>query len=301
MKKQKISCPNCKGIKTIKRGFRKTENRGKIQRYYCQDCKKRFVENEGFIRMRNNPQKITQAMHMYFSGMSLRKSQEHLGIFYNHNASHMSILRWIQKYMTQIGKFTDTLNLKVGHELMSDEMEDRVKGKQCWFVDVMDTKTRYMVSSDFMRSRTIQNLTNVLANAKRKTGEQVTIITTDGLQGYPRVLRKTFGLQSPYNSTSKTKSKVIHNIVIAKERGFNHKIERLHNSIRERIKVMRGFGSLQSAKAIMKGYEIYYNFLRKHQAINKYPYELATNLQLGKNKLLELIKLSNQILSKSER
>ncbi len=285
--KDEVKCRFCKSNGVVKRGFRKTENRGKIQIYFCKNCKKRFTENDGFLRMRNSPDKVTQAIHMYFSGISLRKSQEHLGVFYNHNASHMSVLRWIQKYMTQIGKFTDTLNLKVGNELMSDEMEDRVKGKQCWFVDVMDTKTRYMVSSDFMRSRTIQNLTNVLANAKRKTGEQVTIITTDGLQGYPRVLRKAFGL----NKKLKT-SKITHNIVIAKERGFNHKIERLHNSVRERIKVMRGFGNLQSAKSIMKGYEIYYNFLRKHQAINKYPYELAIDLKLGKNKLLDLIKFS---------
>ena len=44
----------------------------------------------------------------------------------------------------------------------------------------------------------------------------------------------------------------------------------------------------------MKGYEIYYNFIRKHQAINKYPYELATNLELDKNKLLDLIIIASK-------
>ena len=286
--KRRVFCLYCKSKETIKRGYRQTENRGKIQRYYCKKCKKRFVIDDGFYRMRNNPVKITQALHMYFSGISLRKSQEHLGIFCNHNASHMTVLRWIRKYMTQITKFTDTLKLKVGNELMSDEMEDKVKGKQCWFVDVMDTDTRYMVSSDFMRGRTIENLTNVLADAKRKTGNQVTIVTTDGLQGYPRVLKKAFGLKTHWNH----KSQVKHNIVIASKRGFNHKIERLHNSIRERTKIFRGFGELNSARAIMKGYEIYYNFCRKHQALDKYPYELATDLELGRNKWLDLIKLS---------
>lgn len=43
----------------------------------------------------------------------------------------------------------------------------------------------------------------------------------------------------------------------------------------------------------MKGHEIYYNFCRKHQAINKYPCELATDLQLGKNKWLDLIELAS--------
>ena len=87
------------------------ENRGKIQTYYCKNCKKRFIGDNGFLRMRNNPNKIIQATHMYFSGVSLRKTQEHLGVFHEHNVSHMSVLRWIRKYMTQISKFTNKLNL----------------------------------------------------------------------------------------------------------------------------------------------------------------------------------------------
>ena len=57
---------------------------------------------------------------------------------------------------------------------------------------------------------------------------------------------------------------------------------------------MRGFhGSLENAKSTMKGVEIYHNFITKHQAINCCPYELAIpNLELGKNKWLDLIKMS---------
>jgi hypothetical protein len=61
----------------------------------------------------------------------------------------------------------------------------------------------------------------------------------------------------------------------------------------------RGFhGSIDSAKAIMKGMEIYYNFITKHQAINCCPYELAVpNLKgkIGNNKWLNLIKLAKRI------
>ena len=58
---------------------------------------------------------------------------------------------------------------------------------------------------------------------------------------------------------------------------------------------MRGFhGCIESASAIMKGYEIYYNFIRKHQGIdNKTPQEEATPLiDMGVNKWLSLIRLS---------
>ena len=74
-------------------------------------------------------------------------------------------------------------------------------------------------------------------------------------------------------------------------------IERLHNSIRERTKIFRGFhGSVESADSILKGYAIFYNFIREHQNIKCCPYELAIpELKLnGENKWISLIELSKQ-------
>src|SRR3989338_10154533 len=86
-------CPICKSQNTIKRGVRKTENRGEIQRFSCNDCKHRFVVDDGFFRMRNNPIKITQSIDLFYRGVSTRKVQEHLGVFYPHNASNVSIYK----------------------------------------------------------------------------------------------------------------------------------------------------------------------------------------------------------------
>ena len=59
---------------------------------------------------------------------------------------------------------------------------------------------------------------------------------------------------------------------------------------------MRGFhGSVNSAKILMKGLEINYNFNRKHQTINCYPYELVSDLKFGRNKWLDLIRLSKKV------
>lgn len=130
---------------------------------------------------------------------------------------------------------------------------------------------------------------------KYKTEGYVTTITTDGYTAYENVVKKTFGWSNKKQSYS-----VGHNKVTAsKGEGFNIMIERLHNSIRERTKIFRGFhGSVESAEAIMKGYEIFYNFIRKHQSIRKCPYELAIPdlLLISENKWLELIRLSKSIL-----
>ena len=289
--KQEIICEKCDGKNIKKDGVRETKNRGKVQRYKCLGCSHRFSIDDGFWKMKNQEDKITSCMNMYYAGMSLRKIQEHLQMFAPKNSHYSTIYRWIVKYANMISTLTNNLQIQSGQELMSDEMEYHRLGEQNWFVDVMDTETRFMVASDYMKSRTIDNLTRVLKHGKFATGEQVKVITTDGLKGYPRVLRKAFGV----NNKFKINPKVQHNIVIASERGFNHKIERLHNTIRDRTKIMRGFhGSLESAKSIMKGMEIYYNFVRKHQGINnKTPQEEAIpELTLSTNKWLSLIKMS---------
>ena len=74
----------------------------------------------------------------------------------------------------------------------------------------------------------------------------------------------------------------------------------LYNSkdnLRSKTKTFRGVhNSIEARNSIMKGYEVYYNFIRSHQAIGKCPYELAVpELKLGVNKWLDLIKLSSII------
>ena len=150
-----------------------------------------------------------------------------------------------------------------------------------------------MIFSEYIKSREQKELKFVLSKARQKTGEQVKVVTSDGLLAYPNGIKKVYGFS---NKTHKLN--VFHKQVNASRgEGFNIMIERLHNSIRERTKTFRGFhGSVESANAIMKDYEIFYNFIRKHQSIKKCPYELAIpELKLNsENKWRELIKMANE-------
>jgi transposase-like protein len=110
----KTICPRCKNKGIKKDGKRYTQNRGFVQRYKCKKCSFRFVKEDGFYRMRNNAQKITLCLDLFFRGISTRKVQEHLKVFYPHNADHSTILRWIVKYSKLISNFTDKLKVKVG-------------------------------------------------------------------------------------------------------------------------------------------------------------------------------------------
>lgn len=297
MNNTETRCPKCNGINVVRRGQRKTENRGLIQRYGCKDCNKRFVIDDGFFKMKNSPQKITLCMDLFYRGVSTRQVQSHLQAFYPHNSSWVSIYKWVVKYSKQISKFTDRLKITSGSYIEVDEMEyHRRKSHKAkrgidenWFIDVIDPETKFMVTSKYCKSRSQNEVKRILNDVKERTNG-IRIITTDGWLAYPNAIRKVFGFS---NKTHKVN--VIHNQKNAsKGEGFNYSIERLHSNIRHRTKTFRGFhGSLSSASSIMKGLEIYYNFVREHQSIGKCPYEAATNLKLkNPNKWMELINLS---------
>jgi len=297
----KIVCPDCKAENIKKDGLRITEDRGLIQRYKCLECSHRFIQDDGFYRMRNNPQKITQSVDLFYRGASTRGVQGHLAMFYPHNASNVSVYNWVVKYSKMISKFTNKLKLRVGEEAQTDEIEfhrrkshkAKLGTEKNFFIDSVDTETRFMLSSEYMKTRSSRDIRAVMIRIKERTGEQVKIMTTDGWMAYENTIKKVFGY-----SLKEGKFNVFHNrVVVSNEQGnFNHPIERLHNNARARTKVMRGFhGSISSANAIMKGFEIYYNFINKHQAIDCCPYELATDLKLTENnKWIELIQLSKK-------
>jgi len=300
MENKEISCPHCKSQEIVKRGYFQTATNEKQQRYYCKSCNKKFIEQTPFYRMRNNPQKITLCLDLFYKGVSTRQIQNHLQAFYPHNSSWVTIYKWIIKYSKKISQFTDNLKVNIGSEVQIDEMEYHRRkshkskaGISCdWFVDTICPKTKFMIASEYFNSRSLTEVKKILKEVKDKTQNQVKVVTSDGWLAYPTAIQSVFG----YNKHEQRFNVEHHKNVAIKDEGFNYPIERLHNNIRTRTKVFRGFhGNLDSAKSIMKGFEIYYNFIRPHLSLKgKTPSELATDIKLeNHNRWLELINLAN--------
>ena len=92
-----LRCPNCKSKDVRKRGFRKNKI-GKKQKYFCIKCKKWFVVDDGFKRMRYKKEIIARAIHMHIDGFSLHKTQYHLYQHDNVKVTRRTISQWTKKY-----------------------------------------------------------------------------------------------------------------------------------------------------------------------------------------------------------
>src|SRR6185312_9669218 len=87
------NCKYCKSDNLVKDGLRRNKH-GNIQKFECRDCKRYFTINIGFEKMKHNPQGITTAMQLYFSGESLRNVAHSLKLI-GMDVNHQTIYNWI--------------------------------------------------------------------------------------------------------------------------------------------------------------------------------------------------------------
>jgi transposase-like protein len=260
-----LVCKFCNSQNTAKRGFRNTE-RGKVQRFFCKNCKRFFIVDEGFEKMRATPETITVALDLYFKGISMRAIVDHIKQFYVIEVSHVAIYKWIRKYISMMKKYCDQLVPKVSGIWHTDEMTLNIRNLDNhenlrWAWNVIDNQSRYWLATQITEKREIADARKVLAQASSVSQARPMVVVTDGLRAYQDAITKEFFTVK----VPRTEHVRIPNI---RGRSNNNMVERLHGTIRQRNKVMRGLDDEETAQTMMDGLRIYYNFLRPHMAMD---------------------------------
>ncbi len=295
---RQIRCPYCKGAKIVKRGLSPTQNRGKQQRYRCNTCRRTFIKDMGFWKMKNSPEKITAGIDLYFSNLSSRKVRNHFRRHWEHNASHVSILDWCRKYTLKVQKYVDTLQPQLSGEYYADETEiDRRKNKDIFWCNV-DWGTRYINATLYSPlQQSVNEAINFLEKVKKHGKPKY--IQTDAAKFYPKAMRKMFyniHLKAPNSKRMEVEHRIINHHKTGKH---NVRIETVFSKIKDRVDDFRGLKALWSAPILMAGIVIQHNFIEEHTTTGKLPAELAgLNLNIGKNRWLGIIEnayaLNNQ-------
>jgi len=285
---KKIKCIHCQSQNFVKQGFRKTENRGKIQKYYCKDCNKFFTADDGFYRMRYKAETITMSIDMYLSNLSSRKMRNqlrrHLGI----KVSHISVLNWVRKYSMKVYNFVEKLGYNLGDSFYADETMIRRQKQDDRFWCCIDWNTRMITGIHYSTSGNPKEAQEFLKKAISKGKPK--FIQTDSAMFYPRAFQKQF-------YSNKIKGLVVEHKIqnVHKTHIHNYKIETVFMKIKDRVYDFRGLKALWSAPIIMVGLTIQHNFIETHMTLNKSPCQLAgQDLDLGENRWLGLIKLSSE-------
>lgn len=275
-------CPYCQAKEIIRWGFR-YNHVTKKRRYKCNRCNKFFVVNDGFWKNKKQREFLTQCLDLYVSGMSLRKVKTHMEQFSETTISHTAIAKWLKKYSALVKSFTDTLPIETSGVYHADEIYVKCGGDQNYFFDLIDAQTRFLVATFYDKEKGLRGAKG-LFDITKKRAEKPLCVYTDGLPAYVNVVPKT------WYSKRLQGTDVEHIRIIDKTDRRNNIIERVQGTLRERVKVMRGFKNPKSAEATLELLAIWYNFIRVHQGIGMTPSEKAgIKLNFGQNRWLGLI------------
>ena len=282
-------CPYCQSEEIVRRGVRHN-NYGDIQRFSCKVCGKWFVLNLGFEKMKASSQVITSAMQLYFSGASLRNVAKFLRL-QGVKVSHVAVYKWIKKYIGLMKEYIDKLRPQVSDTWRADELWVKIKGDMKYLFAIMDDETRYWIAQEVAETKYKHDARKIFQLAKKVTGKKPKTLITDGLPAYNDAYKKEFWtLRNP-------RTEHVRHIKIRGDYN-NNKMERLNGEIRDREKVMRGLKKKDTP--ILKGYQIYHNYIREHEGLDgKTPAEACGIEIKGKNKWLTIIQNASQLDRKS--
>lgn len=278
-------CKYCKSDNLIKYGIRHNKH-GDIQKFGCKDCKKYFTINIGFEKMKHNPQGITTAMQLYFSGESLRSTARSLKLL-GMEVSHQTIYNWIEKYTGLMDRYLEKIVPKVSTAWRTDELYLKVKGNQKYLYALMDDETRFWIAQQVADTKNTADVRPLLQKGKVVAGTRPNTLISDGAPNFRIAYNKEyFTLKNP-------KTRHINHIRLQGDHN-NNKMERLNGEIRDREKTMRGLKKMDTP--ILKGYQIYHNYIRIHSALNgKTPAEQCGIKIEGVNKWKTLIENASNI------
>ena len=278
-----LECVYCGSNSIRKFGSRKTTH-GTKQRIQCTACKQTFTVDAEFGKLSTNPEVISVVLDLYFKGISTRKISDHLKQFYKMNVNHSTIYRWVVKYTKQIHQFTEKIKPATGRIWHGDEMMVNIEGKKKWQWNVLDKDSRFLLASHITEKRFVKDANNTLKTARKQAGNKPEYLFTDGLYSYRKASHKQLATTNHIRCTG-----------IRSQRENNNKIERLHNTIRERDKAIRSYKTNKTAQTLVNGFQDYYNYIREHQAIGTTPAQKAgVSLKLGENRWLGILKQSCQ-------
>jgi transposase-like protein len=82
-------------------------------------------------------------MQLYFSGESFRNVKQFLRLR-SVNISHVSVYKWIKKYVQLMGTYLEKLKPQVGNAWRTDELFVKIGGNMKYLYAVLDDEMKYL-------------------------------------------------------------------------------------------------------------------------------------------------------------
>lgn len=182
-----------------------------------------------------------------------------------------------------------------------DEKYINVKGRYSYDINVIDNKTKFILSEIFVRERTLRKCKALLKKVKSWCYEQIMDLYRREKKLICFVADKFSNYYSAWKRLLARITEMTAGVPIACKRyGLKHNnnpIERYNREIGRRVDAINVFQTFNGADEFFALRTIIYNYINPHGSLSgKTPAEEAEiHLDLGQNRLLNLIKYARKI------
>ncbi|MCX8153616.1 MAG: IS6 family transposase [Candidatus Bathyarchaeota archaeon] len=253
------TCPNCNSRQIVKSGYRHNKS-GLVQRYYCKSCKKSFRDPRGFKWSRYNPHIIATALDLYCRGLSLREVADHLKSTYKIAVSYGTIYMWIKRYVELVHKYTTSLTKRTYERWCADETVLRIKSRDLLLWTLLDYESRLLIAHRISTTKNTKEAASLIKKGLQSTSSPPLELVSDGNPAYSKALKNAIKPSTP----------IIHVVGPLAGPITNNRSERLNQTVKRRVRKAIHFNSKEGAESFMKAFEVFYNFIRPHQALENY-------------------------------
>lgn len=241
--------------------------------------------------MKNQAVTIVSALDLYFRGMSLRQVTQHLQSTFGIDVSYGTIYNWIKKYVELVHTYTKDLKAITSERWHADDTLIRVRGRLMVMWSLLDSETRHLIALHVSRKRNEEEATILFRKGRESAKTSPNEIITDGLPSYSGAIESEFNSK---NGLPKSGQRVLHILGPLVGKINNNRIESFHGTLKRRTKAMGQFNSVEGAKTFAKGFQIHYDFIREHKALNRRTPAEMTKICKQKMNWLQLIKKASK-------
>lgn len=186
----------------------------------------------------------------------VRQLYQDYGIYY----SEAGIYKWVIRFAKEAIERAKAFKPVVGDTWIADETIIKAGGRNIWFWDIIDAKTRFLLASRLSTTRTTKDAALLMKAAQMRAGKSPKRIITDKLRAYLDGVELVFGAETKHIQSSPFEFEDSTSI-----------IERFHGTLKDRIDVVRGFGNINTARLLTDAWLVHYNFFKEHEGLDNIP------------------------------
>ncbi len=252
-----VACKYCASLDVVRYG----RTPAKKQRYHCRACGRTFLDNGAPPGMRFEAEVIATTLNSFYEGASLGHARRYLQLEYGVRPDHSSIHRWMTRYTKLAAVCVGDPVPLVGREwvaLRSEPPSNLARGRATAILDVVDLTTGFLLGTGLIFGPTGDAPSQLLKAAARKATRWPISVLANSLD-----FRPLPGEQAvpPYERWGFDPSRVCIESPL-------REVNRVRAWLRDRAEVLSELASPRTARLVLTGWAIHYNYFRSHHGLD---------------------------------